>query len=90
MWTAGYRESMETMGIVLYRRGRPTSVILLLLMVVAQLSLALGCHSSLRLHHLFGLIRASRWYMSLAGIEVLQVRPGEGTCIAKLADGVMS
>lgn len=70
MWTAGYK-NMETMGIVLYRRGRPTSIILLLLVVVTQLSLALGRHTSLRLHHLLGLIRTSRWYMSLVGVEVL-------------------
>jgi hypothetical protein len=64
-------QSMKAMGFVLYRRGRPTSIILLLLVVVTQLSLALGRHPSLRLHYLFGFIRASRWYMSLVGVEVL-------------------
>ena len=78
------------MGFVLYRRGRPTSIILLLLVVVSQLSLALSRHSSLRLHHLFSLIRSSRWDVSLAGVEVLQVRSGEGACITEIADRVVS
>ena len=76
MWTAGYEDN-ETMGIALYRRGRPTSIILLLLVVVTQLSLALGRHSSLRLHHLLRLIRTSGGYLSLAGVEVLEIRTGE-------------
>jgi hypothetical protein len=83
-------QNMETMGIVLYRRGRPTSIILLLLVVVSQLSLTLGRHPSLRLHHLFGLVRASRRNMSLVGVKVLQVGPGERACIAEVADRMVS
>jgi hypothetical protein len=59
---------------MLYRGGRPTSVVLLLLMVVAKLSLPLGRHPSLRLHHLLCLIGAARRLVPLAGVEVLQVR----------------
>jgi hypothetical protein len=54
-----------------YRRGWPTSIVLLLLVVVAQLSLTLSRHPSLCLHHLFGLISTTRRYMSLVGVEVL-------------------
>lgn len=59
---------------MLYRRGRPTSVVLLLLMVVPKLSLPLGGHSPLGLHHLLRLVRAARGLVSLGGVEVLQVR----------------
>jgi hypothetical protein len=59
---------------MLYRRGRPTSVVLLLLVVVPKLSFPLGGHSPLGLHHLFRLVRAARGLMSLRGVEVLQVR----------------
>jgi len=54
-----------------YRRGWPTSIVLLLLVVVAQLSLTLSRHSSLCLHHLFGLISTTGRYMPLVGVEVL-------------------
>jgi hypothetical protein len=66
----GYR----CMKIVLYRRGWPTSIVLLFLVVVTQLSLTLSGHPSLCLHYLFGLISTTRWLMSLAGIKVLQIR----------------
>lgn len=59
---------------MLYRRGRPTSVVLLLLVVVAQLALPLSRHPPLLLHHLFGLVRAARGLVSLGGVKVLQVR----------------
>ena len=55
------------------RRGLPTSIVLLLLVIVAQLSLTLGCHPPLCLHHLFSLIRNARWLVSLGCIEVLEV-----------------
>jgi hypothetical protein len=58
---------------MLLSRGRPTSVILLLLMVVPKLTLSLSRHSSLGLHHLLCLVRAARGLVSLAGVEVLQV-----------------
>lgn len=59
---------------MLYNRGRPTSIVLLLLMVVAEFSLPLGCHSPLRLHHLFRLVGTARGLVSLRGVEVLQAR----------------
>lgn len=58
---------------MLYRRGRPTSIVLLLLMVVPKLSLSLGRHSPLGLHHLLRLVRAARGLMALGGVEVLEV-----------------
>ena len=59
---------------MLYRGGRPTSVVLLLLMVVAQLSLPLSCHPPLGLHHLFRLVGAARALVSLRSVEILKVR----------------
>lgn len=41
-------------------------------MVVAQISLPLGCHSPLCLHHLFRLVGTARGLVSLGGVEVLQ------------------
>ena len=67
---------------MLYRRGRPTSVVLLLLMVVPQLSLPLSGHSPLGLHHLFRLVGAARGLVALGGVEVLQVRRGVGAAAA--------
>lgn len=69
---------------MLYSRGRPTSVILLLLMVVAELALALSRHPPLGLHHLFRLVGAARGLVSLGGVKVLEVgrrmaRTGVGT-----------
>lgn len=59
---------------MLYNRGRPTSIVLLLLMVVAQFALPLSCHSPLCLHHLLCLVGSARRLVSLGGIEVLQTR----------------
>lgn len=61
---------------MLYSGGRPTSVELLLLVVVAKLALTLSCHPPLVLHHLFRLVGAARWLVSLGGVEVLKVRRG--------------
>ncbi len=58
---------------MLYRRGWPTSVVLLLLMVVSELSLPLGRHPPLGLHHLFCLVGAPRALVPLVGVVVLQV-----------------
>ena len=88
---------------ILFRRGWPTSVILLLLVVVAQLALTLRCHPPLCLHHLLGLAR-SRWLVlaavgavstvavALGGVEGLQVRWRVGARIAaaEVADAVVS
>ena len=62
------------MDVMLYSRGRPTSVVLLLLMIVPKLSLPLGRHSPLGLHHLLRLVRAARGLVPLGCVEVLQVR----------------
>jgi len=59
---------------MLYRGGRPTSVVLLLLMVIPKLSLSLSRHSPLGLHHLLRLVGAARGLVALGGVEVLQVR----------------
>lgn len=84
---------VQVMQIVLYRRfrrGRPTSIVLLLLVVVAELSLTLSCHPPLRLHHLLGLVRATRRLVPLAGIEALEVGPGKGPRITEItADRVV-
>lgn len=58
----------------LYRGGRPTSVVLLLLMIVAKLALPLSCHPPLGLHHLLRLVGAARGLVSLGGVEILEVR----------------
>jgi hypothetical protein len=58
---------------VLYRRGWPTSVILLLLMIVSELTLPLSRHPPFGLHHLLRLVGAARGLMPLRSIEILQV-----------------
>lgn len=58
----------------LYRGGRPTSVVLLLLMIVAKLALPLSRHPPLGLHHLLRLVGAARGLVSLGGVEILEVR----------------
>ena len=60
----------------LYRGGRPTSVVLLLLMIVAKLALPLSRHPPLGLHHLLRLVGAARGLVSLGGIEILEIRRG--------------
>jgi hypothetical protein len=50
-----------------------TSVILLLLVIVAQFTLTLSSHSSLGLQHLLGLALSSAWE-TLTRIEVLETR----------------
>jgi hypothetical protein len=70
---------------MLYRRGRPTSVVLLLLMVVPQLSLPLSGHSPFGLHHLFRLVGAARGLVPLGGVEVLQIRARVRTGAAGIA-----
>jgi hypothetical protein len=70
-----------------FRRGWPTSIVLLLLVVIAELSLALRCHPPLCLHHLLGLISTTRWLVPLAGVEALEVGPGEGARITEITAG---
>lgn len=72
-------------SLVLYCRGWPTSVVLLLLMIVAKLSLPLSRHPSLSRHHRVGLVGAARGLVSLRSIEVLQVGARvAGARVAKL------
>lgn len=61
---------------MLYRRGRPTSVKLLLLVVVAQLALPLGRHPPLVLDHLLRIVGAARGLVSLGGVKILKIRRG--------------
>jgi hypothetical protein len=58
---------------MLYRGGRPTSIVLLLLMVIPKLSLPLSCHSPLGLHHLLRLVGAARGLVALGLVERLEV-----------------
>lgn len=74
---------------MLYSRGRPTSVKLLLLVVVAQLALPLSRHPPLVLNHLFRLVGAARGLVSLGGVEILEVR-GRGAGSAVKFDRVWS
>lgn len=71
---------------MLYRAGRPTSVVLLLLMIVAKLSLPLSRHPPLGLHHLLRLVGSSRRLMALSGVKVLEIgaRMATGTGLSKL------
>jgi hypothetical protein len=69
---------------VLYRRGRPTSVVLLLLVVVAKLSLPLSRQPPLRLHHLLRLVGSARGLVSLGRIEALEA--GAGVASASLTE----
>lgn len=74
---------------MLYRRGRPTSIELLLLMVIPKLSLPLSCHSPLGLHHLLRLVGAARGLVALRRVEVLQVGRRVRTArITEVADRV--
>lgn len=59
---------------MLYRSGRPTSVELLLLVIISQLALPLSCQPPLVLLHLLGVVGAARGLVSLGGVKVLQVR----------------
>lgn len=74
------------MWMMLHRRGRPTSVVLLFLMVVPQLALALSRHPSLGLHNLLRFVRASRGLVALCRVEVLQA-DGMGTAVKVEAVG---
>lgn len=59
---------------MLYRSGRPTSVELLLLVIISQLALPLGCQPPLVLLHLLGIVGAARGLVSLGGVEILEIR----------------
>lgn len=76
------------------RRGRGnhtlprTSVVLLLLVVVAELPFTLCRHPTLRLHHLFYFIRAI--LVPLRGIEALRISGGMHSGAFELADRMVS
>lgn len=62
------------------RRLPRTSVVLLLLVVVAEFPLTLCCHPTLRLHHLFHLVGTT--LVPLGGIEPLSIaRRGRSVAI---------
>lgn len=83
-------QGIMTMEVLYSRRGWPTSIVLLLLVVVTQLSLTLSCHSPLRLHHLLGFIRAARGLLlALGGIEVL-CGSRERTTVVEITDRVVA
>ena len=63
-------------------------MILLLLVVVAQLTLALSRHPSLRLRHLVRIVRARR--KALVLVEALRVRGRVGAYAVVLADRVVA
>lgn len=65
-----------------------TSVVLLLLMIVAELPFTLSCHPTLRLHHLFYFIWAS--LVPLRGIEALRIAGGGHSGAFELAHRVVS
>lgn len=75
---------------VLYRRGRPTSLVLLLSVQVSQFPLPLGGHPSLGLHHLFRVVGASGGLVALGGVKVLEVRVGVASGIIELVHRVRS
>lgn len=64
----------ECFSKMLYRSGWPTSVELLLLVIISQLALPLGCQPPLVLLHLLGIVRAARGLVSLGGVKVLKIR----------------
>lgn len=68
-----YLDILEIGVLVLYSRGRPTSLILLLRMKVSKFSFPLCCHPSLCLHHLLRLAGPTRGLVALIGIEALHV-----------------
>jgi hypothetical protein len=77
-------------GKTLYNRGRPTSLILLLRVEVAELSFPLSRHPPLSLHDLFCVVGTSRRLVSLGSIKVLEVssrRARRATSIVEAVNG---
>lgn len=68
-----YLGILEIGVLVLYSRGRPTSLVLLLSVKVSQLSLPLCCHPPLCLHHLLRVAGPTGGHLALAGVEALDV-----------------
>lgn len=81
---------MDNEVCVLYSRGRPTSLVLLLSVEVAQLPLPLSGHPSLGLHHLFRVVGSSGGLVALRGVKVLEVRVRVASGIIELVHRVRS
>lgn len=65
-----------------------TSVVLLLLVIVTELPLTLGCHSTFCLHHLLRFIGAI--LESLGGVKALKVAAGVRPRTVKVADRMVT
>lgn len=65
-----------------------TSVVLLLLVIVAEFPLTLCCHPTFRLHHLFHLVGTT--LVPLGGIEALGIARRGHTVAIELADRMVS
>ena len=65
-----------------------TSVVLLLLMIVAELPLTLCRHPTLCLHHVFHFTLAT--LESLGGVKALHIGTGVHTGCFEVTDGVMT
>lgn len=70
------------------QRSSHTSIVLLLLVVVTELSFPLGGHPTLGLHHLFRLIGAT--LEALRGVEALETGGGMTARRIEFAHGVMA
>lgn len=68
-----YLGILEIGVLVLYSRGRPTSLVLLLRVKVSEFSFPLCCHPPLCLHHLLRVAGSTGGHVALAGIEALDV-----------------
>jgi hypothetical protein len=80
---ASWGNIKRTRGKISKRQMLPrTSVVLLLLVIVAELPLTLCCHPTLRLHHLF--------YFVGATLETLGCIVTGGVRVAELADRVVT
>ena len=73
---------------VVEREGAHTSIVLLLLVVVAQLAFALGCHATLGLHHLLGLIGTR--LVTLVCIVILEIGGGMRALIILIGHRVVT
>ena len=70
-----------------HRVIEPTSVVLLLLVVIAEFTLALRGHAALGLQHLLCFIWS--WLVSLVCIKILKVRARMGADLIEVADRVV-
>ena len=66
---------------------RPTPIVLLLLVVVAEFTLTLRRHAALGLQHLLCFVWS--WLVSLVCVKILEVRARMGPALIEIADGVV-